>query len=126
MAKYPILPNQLPKVSKYALQKERHSTKYYRFVETIVARLNDVVLSNNDPRVEKIDHQHVDDISVNLNEAGYDEDSELPSVTLNADGKYEVIDHHHFINSLKNRKQQQWYFDVYEYNNLFFYGKVFS
>jgi hypothetical protein len=119
MAKYPILSNQLPKVSKYALQKERHSTKYYRFVDTILADLDNVILSDNDPRVEKIDYQHVDDISVNINEAGYDEDSELPSVTLNSDGKYEVIDHHHFITSLKNRNQRQWYFDVYEYTGSY-------
>lgn len=119
MAKYSILSNQLPKISKYSLDRERQGTKYFRYTETIEVSVDDLVLSENDPRAEIIDYAHVDDILVNLNEAGHDEDAELPAVTINANNTYDVIDHHHMISALKLRRQKKWYVDVYEYTGSY-------
>ena len=106
-----------PKVSTYARGRHRIGTKYYGFKHTIDVDVDDLILSENDPRADKIDPNHVKDIQINLQTAGYEEDGELPCVKESKQfpGKYEVIDQHHLISALKNINQQKWTVDVYVY-----------
>ena len=103
-----------PKVSTYARGRHRIGTKYYGFKHTIDVDVDDLILSENDPRADKIDPNHVKDIQINLQTAGYEEDGELPCVKESKQfpGKYEVIDQHHLISALKNINQQKWTVDV--------------
>tara|TARA_Y100001963_G_C6734928_1_gene425890 strand:+ start:104 stop:1165 length:1062 start_codon:yes stop_codon:yes gene_type:complete len=119
MAKYKFLPTGLPKISKYARDRERPSSKYFRLVEK--ARkvcVEDLILSENDPRNEDMDWTHVDNIYNNLLEAGCDEDGQLPAVVPTADNQYDVIDNHHLIAALRKAKQVEWYVDVYDYTGI--------
>ena len=114
--------NTEPKVSKFALKKERRNTKYFRFVQVIrEIDMNDVMFSPNDPRADGIDPLHVDDIQVNLETAGFDEDGELSSFMRHPDypGKWIVIDNHHLISALKNMKQKKWIGNEYEYTGSY-------
>ena len=119
MAKHKFLPLGLPKVSKYARDKERPNTKYFALKErNIVVDVDDLEFSDNDPRNEDMDWSHVEDIRTNLIEAGYDEDNKLPSVVPNENGKYYIIDNHHLIQALKKNEQKRWYVDVYDYTGI--------
>ena len=116
MAKHKFLPLGFPKVSVYARDKQRPSTKYFRLKKsTTKVKVDDLEFSENDPRNEDMDWKHVDDIYTNLLEAGYDEDGKLPAVIPNKNGKYYIIDNHHLIAALQKLGQQYWYVDVYEY-----------
>jgi len=119
MAKHKFLPLGLPKVSVYAKDKQRSHTKYFRLkTSTVQVNVDDLEFSENDPRNEDMDWKHVDDIYTNLLEAGYDEDSKLPVVIPNKNGKYYIIDNHHLIAALKKLEQKRWYVDVYEYTGI--------
>lgn len=122
MAKYRFGQNSEPKVSKFALSKERRNTKYFRFVDVIrEIDMDDVIFSPNDPRADSIDPLHVADIQVNLETAGFDEDGELSSFMRHPDypGKWIVIDNHHLIAGLKNMKQKKWIGNEYEYTGSY-------
>ena len=112
MAKYRFLPDQYPKISKYAYGRERPSSKYYTLKNKCVkVDVNKLVFSDNDPRSEDVDWEHVEDLATNLLEAGADEDASLTAVTKNKDGGYTIIDHHHLIRALKKIGQEKWYVD---------------
>ena len=99
----------MPKISKYARDRERPSSKYFHLVEKARRiRVEDLILSENDPRNEDMDWTHVDNIYNNLLEAGCDEDGQLPAVVPNADNQYDVIDNHHLIAALRKAKQVEW------------------
>lgn len=119
--KHPFVKEFAPKVSKYARDRQRHGTKYYGFKHTIDVDVNDLVFSPNDPRADGIDPKHVEEIELNLTIAGYEEDGELPSVKESKQfpGKYEVIDQHHLVSALKNKEQERWTVDVYEYTGSY-------
>lgn len=119
MAKIKFIPTQLPKVSKYARDRQRPSSAYFKLKEsTIEVNVDDLEFSENDPRAEDMDWELVDEIYNNLQEGGYDEDGQLAAVVPNQFGKYDIIDHHHLIAALKKLKQQKWYVDVYEYTGI--------
>ena len=122
MAKFRFGQNAEPKVSKFALKKERRNTKYFRFVQVIrEIDMDDVMFSPNDPRADGIDPSHVADIQVNLETAGFDEDGELSSFMRHPDypGKWIVIDNHHLIGALKKMKQKKWIGNEYEYTGSY-------
>lgn len=122
MAKFRFGQNSEPKVSKFALKKERRNTKYFRFVGVIrEIDMDDVMFSPNDPRADGVDPLHVADIQVNLETAGFDEDGELSSFMRHPEypGKWIVIDQHHLISSLKNMKQKKWIGNEYEYTGSY-------
>ena len=74
LAKYRFLPTTLPKISKYARDRERPNTKYFQLRERAVeVHVDQLSLDENDPRIEDMDWAHVDDIFTNLLEAGADE-----------------------------------------------------
>jgi hypothetical protein len=119
MAKIKFIPTQLPKVSKYARDRQRPSSAYFKLKEsTVEVNVDDLEFSENDPRAEDMDWELVDEIYNNLQEGGYDEDGQLAAVVPNQFGKYNIIDHHHLIAALKKLKQQKWYVDVYEYTGI--------
>ena len=119
MAKYRFLPDQYPKISKYAFQKERPSSKYYTLKKRCVkVDINKLVFSDNDPRNEDVDWEHVEDLATNLLEAGADEDASLAAVTKNKNNTYTIIDHHHLIRALKKIGQEKWYVDEYEFTGI--------
>ena len=119
MAKIKFTPTQLPKVSKYARDRQRPSSGYFSIEKTTVeVRVDDLIFSDNDPRSEDQDNELVDEIYNNLLEGGYDEDGQLPAVVVNEYGTYDIIDHHHLISALKRLKQERWYVDVYEYTGI--------
>lgn len=119
MAKIKFTPTQLPKVSKYARDRMRFGSGYFRIKKTTVeVYVDDLVFSDNDPRAEDLDHELVDEIYNNLLEGGYDEDGQLAAVIANEYGTYDVIDHHHLIAALKKLGQKKWYVDVYEYTGI--------
>jgi len=119
MAKIKFTPSQLPKVSKYARDRQRPSSAYFKIKKsTVEVNVDDLVFSDNDPRAEDLDWELVDEIYNNLLEGGYDEDGQLAAVVANEFGTYDVIDHHHLIAALKKLKQKKWYVDVYEYTGI--------
>lgn len=119
MAKIKFVPTQLPKVSKYAKDRERPTSPYFILKKsTVEVNVNDLEFSENDPRAENMDWELVDEIYNNLLEGGYDEDGQLAAVVPNNNGKYDIIDHHHLIAALKKLKQLKWYVDVYEYTGI--------
>lgn len=119
MAKIKFIPTQLPKVSKYARDRQRPSSGYFKLKQsTVEVNVDDLEFSENDPRAEDMDWELVDEIYNNLQEGGYDEDGQLAAVIVNQFGKYDIIDHHHLIAALKRLKQQKWYVDVYEYTGI--------
>ncbi len=119
MAKIKFTPTQLPKVSKYARDRQRPQSGYFRIKKTNVeVRVADLVFSDNDPRAEDLDWELVDEIYNNLLEGGYDEDGQLAAVVANEEGTYDVIDHHHLIAALRKLNQEKWYVDVYEYTGI--------
>lgn len=119
MAKIKFVPTQLPKVSKYAKDRQRPSTPYFRLkTSTVEVKVDDLEFSENDPRSEDMDWELVDEIYNNLLEGGYDEDGQLAAVVPNKFGKYDIIDHHHLIAALKKLEQEKWYVDVYEYTGI--------
>tara|TARA_B100000035_G_scaffold201960_1_gene172761 strand:+ start:315 stop:1379 length:1065 start_codon:yes stop_codon:yes gene_type:complete len=122
MAKFRFGQNSEPKVSKFALKKERRNTKYFRFVKVIrEIDMDDIMFSPNDPRADGIDPLHVADIQVNLETAGFDEDGELSSFMRHPDypGKWIVIDNHHLIDALKKMGQKKWIGNEYEYTGSY-------
>jgi hypothetical protein len=119
MAKIKFVPTQLPKVSKYAKDRQRPSSPYFRLKSsTYQVNVDDLEFSENDPRAEDMDWELVDEIYNNLLEGGYDEDGQLAAVVVNEFGKYDIIDHHHLVAALKKLKQEKWYVDVYEYTGI--------
>lgn len=119
MAKIKFVPTQLPKISKYAKDRQRPSSPYFKLKSsTIEVNVDDLEFSENDPRAEDMDWELVDEIYNNLLEGGYDEDGQLAAVVPNKFGKYDIIDHHHLIAALRKLKQQKWYVDVYEYTGI--------
>ncbi len=119
MAKYRFLPDQYPKISKYAYHKERPSSKYYTLTKRCVkVDVEKLVFSDNDPRNEDVDWEHVEDLATNLLEAGADEDASLAAVTKNKNNTYTIIDHHHLIRALKKIGQEKWYVDEYEFTGI--------
>jgi len=119
MAKYRFLPTTLPKISKYARDRERPNTKYFQLRERAVeVHVDQLSLDENDPRIEDMDWAHVDDIFTNLLEAGADEDGKLPAVVDMGNDQYSVIDNHHLIAALQKLEQEKWYVDVYEYTGI--------
>ena len=122
MSKYRFGQNSEPKVSNFALKKERRNTKYFRFVQVIrEIDMDDIMFSPNDPRADGIDPLHVADIQVNLETAGFDEDGELSSFMRhpNFPGKWMVIDNHHLIAALKKMGQKKWIGNEYEYTGCY-------
>jgi len=119
--KRPFVREFSPKVSKFARERQRPGTKYYGFKHTIDVNLDDVIFGENDPRADGIDPLHVDNLELNLLTAGYEEDGELPAVKESKKyrGKYEVIDQHHLVSSLKNIGQKRWTVDVYVYTGSY-------
>ena len=110
-----------PKMSIFAKNRERQGTKYYRFVQTIVVNVDDLIFSPNDPRADGIDPKHVEDLELNLLTAGCEEDGELGAVKKSKEypGKYDVIDQHHLVSAFKNIKQQKLNVDEYEYTGTY-------
>lgn len=123
MAKYRFSPHSEPKVSKFALERERRNTKYFRFVKTIRdIDLDDIEFSDNVPRAEETtDPIHVDNLKLYLETAGYDEDAELTPLLKHPTkpGKYVVIDNHHLIDALKKMGQKVWPGDLWEYTGSY-------
>ena len=123
MAKYRFSNDSEPKVSKFALDRERRSTKYFRFVKTIrEIDMDDIMFSDNVPRAEEsTDPNHVDSLALYLQTAGYDEDAELTPLLKHPTipGKYVVIDNHHLIDSLKKMGQKVWMGDLWEYTGSY-------
>lgn len=120
--KYRFSQNSVPKISKFAMERDRPSSKYFRYVGTIEVDVDDLLFSENDPRaIEGTDPEHVQDIKTNLETAGYDEDGELTSVMLSDsnEGKYEIIDNHHLIDAIKQMNQKKWIVDLYEYTGCY-------
>ena len=121
--KYRFSQNSEPKVSKFALEKERRSTKYFRYVKTIrEIPMDDIILSDNIPRAEEsTDPIHVDNLSLFLQTAGYDEDADLTPLMKHPTlpGKYVVIDNHHLIEALKKMGQKVWMGDLWEYTGSY-------
>lgn len=123
MAKYRFSQDSEPKVSKFALERERRTHKYFRFVETMHGiNMEDIEFSENVPRAEEsTDPRHVDDLKLYLETAGYDEDSELTPLLKHPTkpNKYVVIDNHHFIDALRKMGQKIWFGDIWEYTGSF-------
>ena len=67
-------------VSVYAKRRTRPSSPFFRYKGMIKVKLTNVHLSNNDPRVQKIDESNVEDLMLDMTQQGLDDDAELGSV----------------------------------------------
>tara|TARA_Y100001973_G_C5155054_1_gene310245 strand:- start:143 stop:1210 length:1068 start_codon:yes stop_codon:yes gene_type:complete len=115
--KYKFSHDSLPRLSHYALTKKRPETESMRFDQVITVELSKVMFGDNDPRVDTLDPKHTSDIQINFDKAGCDENGEIPSIMPSDkyDGMYEVVDNHHVITALKNRKQIEYRVNLYHY-----------
>ena len=103
-------------VSVYAKRRTRPSSPFFRYKGMIKVKLTNVHLSNNDPRVQKIDESNVEDLMLDMTQQGLDDDAELGSVLKSKkEGHYDVFDQHHCIESLKRLGKEELWLDEYEY-----------
>ena len=103
-------------VSVYAKKRTRPSSPFFKYKGMIKVKLTNVHLSNNDPRVQKIDESNVEDLMLDMTQQGLDDDAELGSVLKSKkEGHYDVFDQHHCIESLKRLGKEELWLEEYEY-----------